>query len=278
MKVLSKFFLSIFLILGFYSTNIFAKSSWDQVKDSGEIRMAVFQYEPYFSKDPSTDKWDGSLVQMVREFAEDLNVDFKPVEVGGWSELVLSISTGKVDLACGMQATPKRATAIDFAGPVYWIEWAAVTRPGFEGGDSWADFNKPEIKIAVMTGTSDEKLVKKWAPKATRIDFKELSQIILAVSSGRADVFSTTVLSSLIAKQKNPGLGEFHVPRDAGGKSAALPGYCGIRYDADPRFKNFINWRAEWNNLMGYNEERMRKYFEKYSSVKELPDTISFSR
>ena len=215
---------------------------------------------------------------MVREFAEDLNVDFKPVEVGGWSELVLSISTGKVDLACGMQATPKRSTAIDFAGPVYWIEWAAVTRPGFEGGDSWADFNKPEIKIAVMTGTSDEKLVKKWAPKAQRIDFKELSQIILAVSSGRADVFSTTVLSSLIAKQKNPGLGEFHVPRDASGKSAALPGYCGIRYDTDPRFKGFLNWRAEWNNLMGYNEERMRKYFEKYSTVKELPDTISFSR
>ena len=50
MKVISKFILSIFLILGFYSTNIFAKSSWDQVKDSGEIRMAVFQYEPYSLK------------------------------------------------------------------------------------------------------------------------------------------------------------------------------------------------------------------------------------
>ena len=35
------------------------------------------------------------------------------------------------------------------------------------------------------------------------MQFKELSQIILAVSSGRADAFTTTVLSSTIAKEKN---------------------------------------------------------------------------
>ena len=41
---------------------------------------------------------------------------------------MLAISTGKVDFAAGMQATPVRATAIDFAGPIYWIEWVTVNR------------------------------------------------------------------------------------------------------------------------------------------------------
>ena len=105
-----------------------------------------------------------------------------------------------------------RATAIDFAGPIYWIEWVTVNNGNFEGKD-WADYNDPSVKVAVMTGTSDQLLLEKWAPKATQVQFKELSQIILAVSSGRADAFTTTVLSSMIAKEKNPSLGTFNNPK-----------------------------------------------------------------
>ena len=81
---------------------------------------------------------------------------------------MLAISTGKVDMAAGMQATPVRATAIDFAGPIYWIEWVTVNRNGFDGTD-WADYNDPDVKVAVMTGTSDQLLLEKWAPKATQV-------------------------------------------------------------------------------------------------------------
>ena len=185
---------------------------------------------------------------------------------------MLAISTGKVDMAAGMQATPVRATAIDFAGPIYWIEWVTVNRQGFEGKD-WADYNDPSVKVAVMTGTSDQLLLEKWAPKATQVQFKEVSQIILAVASGRADAFTTTVLSSMIAKEKNPGLGTFNNPKPR----AALPGYFGIRSEPDPTFKNFLNWWAEWNNLLGHNERRMKEAMLQYSGITEIPDTVSFS-
>ena len=97
---------------------------------------------------------------MAKDVAKEMKVDLNLVEVGGWSELVLAISTGKVDMAAGMQATPVRATAIDFAGPIYWIEWVTVNRNGFEGKD-WADYNDPSVKVAVMTGTSDQLLLAK---------------------------------------------------------------------------------------------------------------------
>ena len=249
-----------------------AESTWERARSSGELKFAVFNYPPYFVKDKATNEWGGALVEMAKDVAREMKVDLNMVEVGGWSELVLAISTGKVDMAAGMQATPVRATAIDFAGPIYWIEWVTVNRQGFEGKD-WSDYNNPDVKVAVMTGTSDQLLLEKWAPKATQVQFKELSQIILAVSSGRADAFTTTVLSSMIAKEKNPGLGTFNNPKPR----AALPGYFGIRSEADPTFKNFLNWWAEWNNLLGHNERRMKEAMLKYSGITEIPDTVSFS-
>ena len=247
-------------------------STWEKIKSTGEIQMAVFNYPPYFVKDLSSGEWGGALIAMVQDVAKVLKVKFVPVEVGGWSELVLAISTGKVDIAAGMQATPVRATAIDFAGPIYWIEWVTVNNPNFKGGEYWSDYNKPDVKMAVMTGTSDQLLLEQNAPLAAQLQFKELSQIILAVSSGRADAFTTTVLSSMIAKEKNPGLGAFHSPKPR----TALPGYFGIRSEFDPRFKNFLNWWAEWNNKLGYNEQRMKEGMLEYSGLKSIPASVTF--
>ncbi len=249
-----------------------AESTWERIKGKNEVRMAVFNYPPYFVKDLQSGKWGGGLVEMGRDLAKELKVDFKPVEVGGWSELVLAISTGKVDFAAGMQATPVRATAIDFAGPIYWIEWVAVNSKDFKGGSNWSDYNNPDVKMAVMTGTSDQLLLEINAPKAQQVHFKELSQMILAVSSGRADAFTTTVLSSMIAKEKNPGLGVFNSPKPR----TALPGYLGIRSEMDPRFKNFLNWWAEWNNKLGHNERRMKESMLEYSGISEIPESVSF--
>ena len=142
------------------SSSAQAESTWERARSSGELKFAVFSYPPYFVKDKATDEWGGALVEMAKDVAKEMKVDLNMVEVGGWSELVLAISTGKVDMAAGMQATPVRATAIDFAGPIYWIEWVTVNRNGFEGKD-WADYNDPSVKVAVMTGTSDQLLLAK---------------------------------------------------------------------------------------------------------------------
>ena len=73
------------------------------------------------------------------------------------------------------------------------------------------------------------------------------------MSSGRADAFATTVLSSLIARSKNPGLGDFVIPTP----EVALPGYIAIRFENDQRFLKFLNKWAEWNLILGHNERRL---------------------
>lgn len=248
-----------------------ADSSWEQIKRTGKVRMGVFDYPPYYVREKATGKWTGALVAMGEDIAKEVEVRFEPVEVGGWGEVVLALQSNKIDFHPGLQATPKRAAAIDFAGPIYWIEWVTVNNPKFKG-KTWADYNKPGVRVAVMMGAADEVILKKMAPKATRVEMKELSQIILAVSSGRADAFTTTVLASMIAKQKNPGLGDFVNPTPR----VALPGYIGLRMEEDNRWQKFLDRWAEWNILLGHNERRMKESL-KTAGIDEIPPTVSFS-
>ncbi|MCC6471135.1 MAG: transporter substrate-binding domain-containing protein [Alphaproteobacteria bacterium] len=247
------------------------ESTWDQIKRTGKVRMGVFDYPPYYVRDKASGEWKGAMVEMGQDIAKELDVKFEAVEVGGWGEVVLALQSNKIDFHPALQATPKRATSIDFAGPIYWIEWVTVNNPKFKG-KTWADYNKPEVKVAVMTGSADEVILRKMAPKATRVEMKELSQIILAVSSGRADAFTTTVLSSMIAKSKNPDLGEFVNPEPR----VALPGYIGLRMEEDNRWQKFLDRWAEWNILLGYNEQRLLGSLGT-AGITEIPPTVSFS-
>ena len=246
-------------------------STWELIKKNGAVRMGVFEYPPYFVRNKTSGEWEGAMVDMGKDIANELKTKYVPVEVGGFAEAVLSLQAGKVDMNFGLQATPLRATAIDFAGPIYWIEWVTVNNPNFKGKD-WADYNKENVKVAVMTGTSDELLLRKMAPKATRVEFKEISQVALAVSSNRADAFTTTVLASMVMKVKNPGLGDFVNPTPR----IALPGYIGMRLEDDARFQKFLNRWAEWNIGLGLNEARMRESL-KTLGIDEIPSTVSFS-
>ncbi|MDP1751030.1 MAG: transporter substrate-binding domain-containing protein [Reyranella sp.] len=246
-------------------------STWDLIKKNGKVRMGVFEYPPYFLRDKASGEWVGAMVEMGKDIAKELKVTYEPVEVGGFAEAVLSLQAGKVDMNFGLQATPLRATAIDFAGPIYWIEWVTVNNPKFKG-KVWADYNKPEVKVAVMTGTSDSLLLTKMAPKATKIEMQDIAQVALAVSSGRADAFTTTVLASMVMKTKNPGLGDFVNPTPR----VALPGYIGLRLEEDQRWSKFLNRWAEWNILLGHNETRMRASL-KTMGIQEIPSTVSFS-
>ncbi len=245
-------------------------STWELIKKNGAVRMGVFEFPPYFVRNKQSGEWEGAMVEMGKDIANELKTKYQPVEVGGFAESVLSLQAGKVDMNFALQATPIRATAIDFAGPIYWIEWVTVNSKNFKGKD-WTDYNKEGVKVAVMTGTSDELLLRKMAPKATRVEFKMIADVALAVSSGRADAFTTTVLASMVMKQKNPELGDFMNPKPR----VALPGYIGLRSEDDQRWQKFLNRWAEWNILLGHNERRMREALAKDGL--EVPSTVSFS-
>ena len=64
-------------------------STWELIKKNSQVRMGVFEYPPYFVRNKSSGEWEGAMVEMGRDIANELKVKFVPVEVGGFAEAVL---------------------------------------------------------------------------------------------------------------------------------------------------------------------------------------------
>src|SRR5438270_13844310 len=114
------------------------------------VRMGVFEYPPYFLRDKASGEWVGAMVEMGKDIANELKVKYVPVEVGGFAEAVLSLQAGKVDMNFGLQATPLRATDIDFAGPSYWIEGVTGYIPNSKGKDCGCCYME-DVNLDVIT-------------------------------------------------------------------------------------------------------------------------------
>ena len=65
-----------------------------------------------------------------------------------------------------------------------------MLRKGLEA-KTWADVNKPEVKIAVDVGSANETVARRFAPNATIKSLKSRDEVMLEMSSGRVDAWST---------------------------------------------------------------------------------------
>src|SRR5713226_7096433 len=175
-----------------------AESTWDQIKRTGKLRYGAVEYPPYWYRDKATGKLTGALVEMVEDVAKEIGVEAVPVETT-WASCVLDLQSNKTDLQFGLQATPKRALVIDFAGPAYNLYWYMINHTGFKAS-TWDDYNKPEVKIAAMLGSADVVILQKVAPRATRIELNDVASTARAVTSGRADAMVTAVFGALDRK------------------------------------------------------------------------------
>jgi polar amino acid transport system substrate-binding protein len=246
-----------------------AESAWEQVKRTGKLRYGAIEYPPYWYRDKTTGKWTGAVVEMAEDVAKEINVEPVAVETT-WASCVLDLQSNKIDLQFGLQATPKRALAIDFAGPAYHLGWYMINHRGFKAS-TWEDYNKPEVKIAGILGTSDIVILQKMAPKATRIELPQIADIALAVTSGRADAMVSAVIGALVAKARNPELGDFVQPTPY----VALPSYIGVRREDNETFRKFLQAWAEWNELLGYTDERMKRHLASAGAT-GVPENVHF--
>ena len=235
-------------ILAFAPARVFAAaaSTWDEIQSTKKlVACAVPAYQPYSWKD-SDEKWHGFAVEMAQDVAKALHVEVAFVETS-FKTVVLDVQSGKCHAFFGFNATPERALAIDFAGPLYTLGFGALDRQGFAPkGDRWADLNDPGIRVCYSVGNSSEQQIKRFAPKSTQVALPQADDCVLAILSGRADRYIDGVMATLGAKAKNTNLGALHLMTP----QYALPSYAGMKLD-DGRFQKFMQRWAEYNKANG---------------------------
>ena len=57
-------------------------STWEQIQETGTLRIGVTQAPPWFSKNPATGEWDSGLgITIGQNMADTLGVELEFVEV-----------------------------------------------------------------------------------------------------------------------------------------------------------------------------------------------------
>jgi ABC-type amino acid transport substrate-binding protein len=175
-----------------------------KIQDASHMRICQVDYPPLNIKDPVTGKWTGLLVEMAEAFAASIDVEVTHVDAT-WGTVLQNVKTGKCDISSAATfVTAKRAMQLLFTDVVTEDTQAAFVRSD-SGLTSYADLNRSDKVIVVMSGSINEANARKTLPNA------EVKPIIsdrqhtplLEVAAGRADAAFLSVMGSMNFLTKN---------------------------------------------------------------------------
>lgn len=177
---------------------------------SGTLRVGYIHYPPGMSKDPNTGALSGIMHDVLVEACRNAEIKVEFVEEVGWGTMIEAVKSGRVDLVCtGLWPNAARGRLVDFTSPIYYSPIKAYVKAGNTTFDGKLDaINADAVKIAALDGEMTSVIAKFDFPKAklnTLPQTADVSQVLLEVSTGKADV---TFVEPAIANEflaKNPG-------------------------------------------------------------------------
>lgn len=211
-------------------------STWQQIQDTGTLRIGVTQAPPWFSKNPATGEWDSGLgITIGQQMAKTLGVELEVVEVT-WGTAVAALQSNKIDAMPVLDPKPDRAVSIAFpSNPLLYISLAVLADEDLAAG-TWKELNDAGVSIAVPQGSSMDSYVTANLPDADIQRFPDNGAAIAAFQSGRVDAVSLFHPPLLAARQKL-GRGQLVIPTPA----FSSPTSVGMRLEADQRFLNWVD-------------------------------------
>jgi polar amino acid transport system substrate-binding protein len=254
-----------------------APSTWDAIVERGTVRIGVIPARPpYFWQEDG--KWVGFSAVMGEDLAKalskkmgkDIKVDWV---VTSFTTIILDLQADKVDAFFGLSFSEERKKAVHLAGPLYSLPSVVLKAQGLVIGDKWSDFNKPDIKVAVVMGTTDEQVARKMLPNAEIRALKGMGEAVLDVQSRNSSALVTTVLTGLGALKANKSLGSMAVLQPVND----APSFGGTRRDGDDRFGNFLQEWALAYRADGSAKKVIFSAMEKFGlDTSQLPAAVQF--
>jgi len=185
--------LLIFIILLLVSNAVFADSRLNQILNNGELRVGTTgDWNPMTIKDPSTNKYKGFEIEIVKELAKDMGVElvFIPTE---WKTLVNGIVSDKYDISTSASLSVKRALSTGYTNSYFKLATVPLTlKKNLNKFNDWEDINKSDVTVAVTLGTTQEQQAKQIFPNATLNVIESPARDFQEVLAGRSDVHITS--------------------------------------------------------------------------------------
>lgn len=210
-------------------------STLDRIKKDKQLRIGVTSAEPWFFKDPMTEKWTGVGVAMGEKLAASLGATLVPVETT-WANAIAALQADQIDLMFVLDPTEERRKAIDFPdAPLFYYAMGALIAAD-SPAKTWEDLDKPGTRIGVTLGTSLDKNITAMAKKAEINRFSNNDEAIAAFAAKRVDVV-VQFHPALVVQYSRLKLGKVILPTPVN----PVPTSAGIRKEANPAFRTWLS-------------------------------------
>lgn len=204
------------------------------VRRRGTLRVGVVPVAPMVMRD-HRGEWVGYSIDLSRRLAQDMGVavEFVP---STWVDVMPDLLQRRFDLvATGLWVSIPRALVVNFTEPTA-LEGVhlVASRVKAAARTSRADFDRPEVTLAVVAGTPQAALARRVFPQATLLSLPEGE--VDAVLDGRADAALLPTIAPQAVLAAAPG--RLFMPLEL--PLSATPAAIAIR-KGDADFLAFLN-------------------------------------
>ena len=224
-------------------------SRLDAILKRGALRVGTTgDYPPFSAVDRGSGQYSGFDIDLARSLAAALGarIEFVPTS---WPTLTSDLAQGSFDIAMGgVSVTLERQKSGFFSQPYLRDGKTPIARCGEANVfDTLAEIDRPEVRVAVNPGGTNERFDRVRLHAAQIIVFPDNRAIFDALAKGEADVMITDASETRYQAKLHPRvLCAIHPdkPFDFSEKAYWMP--------ADPALKAFVD---QWLHLAMENGE-----------------------
>lgn len=169
----------------------------EDIQKQGYITVGTTgDYTPFSHYDGKT--FTGYDIDVAKYFAKEMGVKVKFVQTT-WKNLIPGLQSDKYDIAMGgiTRRTSRQMAADISQGYMTFGKCFLVATGKTAAFDTLAEVNRPDVKVGVNIGGTNEKFAEQYLPNATLVRFENNLDVPKAVASGKVDVMITETPEAL---------------------------------------------------------------------------------
>ncbi len=164
----------------------------ERVESSHTLRVCIWPaYYAVSYRSPRTQDLSGIDIDMSAALAKELGTKLVYAD-SSFPRLVEDLKQDRCDVSMfAIGITAERQKHLRFSTPYLQSDIYGITTRSNRSIKTWADIDKPGIKVAVQAGTFIEPVMSAWLKHAEMVVIKPTSTREQELESGRVDIFMT---------------------------------------------------------------------------------------
>lgn len=185
-----------------------ADTALTRILERGSLVLGTSGNMPSMSQVDAAGKLTGFDIDLARIMADMMGVRLEP-RVMPFAELLPALESGQVDVVISnLTITPRRNLSVAFVGPYMKSGKCIVSKSAsLAEAEQSPDINVPDVRLAVMRGSTSEAFARELLPQATVVPVDDYAQAVQMVIHDEINGLLTDYPICLAALKDNPGAG-----------------------------------------------------------------------